>query len=153
MVNAPLGDKAALRLAGTFSRAHGWLDNETPGKPDLNSVREFAVRGSLLVEPSDRASFVLRVAHSYQNPRNYGIYAEPLATNRAGLSTYQIRSNLSDIRRTARTTSVSLTGNIDLSDDVTRASCSCSRIRTGRICAFLRCLTMPRPSSGRRTSD
>lgn len=115
-VNAPLGDKAALRVAGTFARAHGWLDNQTPGKPDLNSVHEFAVRGSLLVEPTDGASFVLRVAHSYQNPRNYGIYAEPLATNRAGLSTYQIRSNLSDIRRTARTTAVSLTGNIDLSD-------------------------------------
>ena len=115
-VNAPLGDKAALRVAGTFARARGWLDNQTPGKPDLNSVREFAVRGSLLVEPSDAASFVLRAAHSYQNPRNYGIYAEPLASNRAGLSTYQVRSNLSDIRRTARTTAMSLTGNVDLSD-------------------------------------
>jgi iron complex outermembrane receptor protein len=121
-VNAPLGDKAALRLAGTLARADGWLDNQTPGKPDLNSVREFAVRGSLLVEPSDGASFVLRVAHSYQNPRNYGIYAEPLATNRTGLSTYQIRSNLSDIRRTARTTAVSLTGDIELSDDLTLTS-------------------------------
>jgi len=80
------------------------------------------VRGSLLVEPTDGASFVLRVAHSYQNPRNYGIYPEPLATNRAGLSTYQIRSNLSDIRRTARTTAVSLTGNIDLSDGLTLTS-------------------------------
>ncbi|MFM5914661.1 MAG: TonB-dependent receptor [Chakrabartia godavariana] len=115
-VNLPLGDKAALRVAGTFSRADGWLDNQTPGKPDLNSVREFAVRGSLLVEPADGTSFVLRVTHSYQNPRNYGIYAEPLATNRAGLSTYQIRSNLSDIRRMARTTAVSLSGNVEISD-------------------------------------
>ena len=121
-VNAPLGDKAAVRVAGTFTRADGWLDNQTPGKPDLNSVREFAVRGSLLVEPTDGASFVLRVAHSYQNPRNYGIYAEPLAANRAGLSTYQIRSNLADVRRTARTTAVSLTGNIDLSDALTLTS-------------------------------
>ncbi len=115
-VNAPLGAKAAVRVAGTFTRADGWLKNQTAGKPDLNSVREFAVRGSLLVEPTDGASFVLRVAHSYQDPRNYGIYAEPLAANRAGLSTYQIRSNLSDVRRRARTTAVSLTGNIDLSD-------------------------------------
>lgn len=121
-VNAPLGDKAAVRVAGTFTRANGWLDNQTPGKPDLNSVREFAVRGSLLVEPTDGASFVLRVTHSYQNPRNYGIYAEPLAANRAGLSTYQIRSNLSDVRRTARTTAVSLTGNFELADALTLTS-------------------------------
>jgi len=121
-VNAPFGDKAALRVAGTFTRAHGWLDNQTPGKPDLNSMREFAVRGSLLVEPNDAASFVLRVAHSYQNPRNYGIYAEPLASNRGGLSTYQIRSNLSDIRRSARTTAVSLTGHLDLAEGLTLTS-------------------------------
>ncbi len=121
-VNAPLVDKAAVRVAGTFTRADGWLDNQTPGQPNLNSVREFAVRGSLLVEPTNGASFVLRIAHSYQNPRNYGIYAEPLAANRAGLSTYQIRSNLADVRRTARTTAISLTGNIDLSDSLTLTS-------------------------------
>ena len=115
-VNAPLGDAAAVRVAGTFTRANGWLDNQTPGKPDLNSIREFAVRGSLLIEPNGGTSFVLRVTHSYQNPRNYGIFAEPLATNRAGLSTYQIRSNLSDVRREARTTAVSLTGNVEISD-------------------------------------
>ncbi len=122
--NVPLGDKAALRIAGIFARADGWLENVTPGKPDLNSVREYAVRGTLLVEPTDGLSFVLRASHSKQNPTNYGIYAEPLATNRTGLSTWQIRSNLSDIRRLAKTTSVALTAKADISDGLMLTSIS-----------------------------
>lgn len=123
-VNMPLGDKAALRVAGTLSRADGWLKNLTPGKPDLNSVREYAVRGTLLLEPSDGVSFVLRASHSNQNPTNYGIYAEPLAANRAGLTTWQIRSNLADVPREARTTSVSLTANVDVADGLRLTSIS-----------------------------
>lgn len=63
-VNAPLGDKAALRIAGTFSRANGWFHNVVPGMPDVASVREYALRGSLKVEPKDGMSFVLRASTS-----------------------------------------------------------------------------------------
>jgi iron complex outermembrane receptor protein len=123
-VNVPLGKKAGLRVAGTFSRAGGWLKNQTAGKPDLNSVREYAVRGSLLFEPTDGVSFVLRASHSNQNPTNYGIYAEPLAANRAGLTTWQIRSNLADVRREAKTSAVSLTATLDVADGLRLTSIS-----------------------------
>ncbi len=120
-VNLPLGDTMALRVAGTFSNADGWFKNVLPGKPDLASVSEYGVRASLLFEPSDGVKFVLRGAMSNQDPRNYGIYAQPEAVNRPGLSRRQIAANVTDKRR-ARTYSLALTGDIDVSDALTITS-------------------------------
>lgn len=114
-VNVPLGDKAALRVAGTFARTDGWFRNVEPGMPDLASTREYALRGTLKAEPVEGLTFALRASTSFQNPRNYGIYAQPEAANRPGLSRWEIASDVPD-RRRARTTSVALTTNIDLSD-------------------------------------
>lgn len=120
-INVPLGDKAALRLAGTFGRADGWFKNVVPGMPDLGEAREYGLRGSLYVEPSDAVRLTLRASTSFQNPHNYGIYAEPEAVNRPGLSTYEIASNIPD-RRRARTYSISLNAEADLSDSLTLTS-------------------------------
>ncbi|HMT44204.1 MAG TPA: TonB-dependent receptor [Chakrabartia sp.] len=120
-VNVPLGEMAALRVAGTWSKADGWFKNVLPGQPDLASVSEYGVRASLLVEPSDGVKFVLRGSTSLQNPRNYGIYAEPAALNRAGLKKREIAANVTD-KRHARTTSFSLTGTFDVSDSLTVTS-------------------------------
>ncbi|HEX7852471.1 MAG TPA: TonB-dependent receptor [Sphingobium sp.] len=81
-VNVPLGDAAAFRVAGTFARADGWFKNTLAGQPDLDGVREYGLRASLLVEPSPDLTFLLRASTSYQNPYNYGIYGEsgPLGT-------------------------------------------------------------------------
>lgn len=114
-INVPLGEKAALRVAGTFARADGWFKNVVPGMPDLASTREYAVRGTLKVEPTDGVTFALRASHSFQNPQNYGIYAQPEAINRPGLDTWEIASDVPD-RRRAKTTSVAFTANIDVSD-------------------------------------
>ena len=114
-VNVPLGEKAALRVAGTFSRADGWFKNVVPGMPDLASTREYALRGTLKFEPTDSVRFTLRASTSFQNPQNYGIYAQPEAVQRPGLSRWEIASDVSQ-RRRARTTSVALTTNIDVSD-------------------------------------
>ncbi len=114
-LNVPLGDTLAARVAVTIARADGWFKNQLPGQPDLAGVREYGVRGSLLFEPSDSVRFVLRAATSYQNPRNYGIYAQPEAINRPGLGRRQIEANVTD-RRHARTYSVALTSTFDVSD-------------------------------------
>lgn len=114
-VSVPLGETLAARVAFAFARADGWFKNQLPGEPDLASVREYGVRGSILFEPSDSARFILRASTSYQNPRNYGIYAQPEATNRPGLRRREIEANVTE-RRRARTWSVALTGTIDLSD-------------------------------------
>lgn len=120
-VNVPLGQNAALRVAGTFARADGWFKNVLPGKSDLGGTREYGVRAQLYVEPSDRVNFTLRASTSYQNPRNYGIFAQPAAVNRGGLSDRQIAANETS-RRRARTYSVSLTGKFDLSDSLSLTS-------------------------------
>ncbi len=119
--NVPLGKNAALRVAGTFAKADGWFENVLPGKSDLGGVSEYGLRAALYVEPSDTVRFTLRGSTSNQNPRNYGIYAEPAAVNRAGLDDRQIAANETSKRR-ARTYSLALTGNIDLSDSLTITS-------------------------------
>ncbi len=120
-INVPMGDKAAARVAFTFARADGWFKNQLPGEPDLGGVREYAVRASVLLEPSDGVRFVLRGSTSYQNPRNYGIFAQPADVNRPGLSKREIEANVTE-RRRARTYSLALTGNIDVSDTLTVTS-------------------------------
>ncbi|MGL3820807.1 TonB-dependent receptor [Sphingopyxis sp. R3-92] len=116
-VSVPLGETLAARVAFTFARANGWFKNQLPGEPDLAGVREYGIRGSLLFEPSDSMRFVLRASTSYQNPRNYGIYAQPEAVNRPGLGRREIEANVTD-RRRARTWSVALTGTVDISDSL-----------------------------------
>jgi iron complex outermembrane receptor protein len=120
-INLPLGDKAALRIAGTFAKADGWFKNVVPGQPDLASTSEYGVRASLLFEPSDGVKFVLRASTSFQNPTNYGIFAQPSAVNRPGLSEFQIASDVPDKRR-ARTYSVALTSTFDIGHDLTITS-------------------------------
>lgn len=120
-VNLPLGEKAALRVAGTFARANGWFKNVTPGKADLASVREWGIRGSLKLEPTDGVRMVLRASASRQTPRNYGIYAQPEADHRAGLGKWEIAANI-DKRRLARTWSLALTTDVDLNDVLTLTS-------------------------------
>lgn len=120
-INTPLGENAALRVAGTFARADGWFRNVLPGQPDLASVREYGLRGALYFEPSETVDITLRAATSYQNPRNYGIFAQPEAVNRPGLSEREIAAN-ETTRRRARTYSLALTANIDLSDTLSLTS-------------------------------
>lgn len=86
-----------------------------PGKPDLASTDEYAVRATLNVEASETVRFVLRASTSFQNPYNYGIYAQPEAANRPGLGRREIASNI-DTKRRARTYSVALTSTFDVSD-------------------------------------
>ncbi|MCW1430779.1 TonB-dependent receptor domain-containing protein [Novosphingobium sp. JCM 18896] len=120
-INLPLGDKAALRLAGVFANADGWFKNVVPGKADLASVREWALRGTLYVEPTDGLRMTLRGSYSRQTPRNYGIYAQPEAVNRPGLGKWEIAANIDD-RRLAETWSVALTTDIDVADWLTLTS-------------------------------
>lgn len=120
-INLPLGDKAALRIAATYSNADGWFKNVVPGQPDLASVREYGIRAALRFEPADGIDITLRGSTSYQDPRNFGIYAQPEAVNRPGLLEREIAANVTS-RRKARTYSLSLTANVDITDALTVTS-------------------------------
>ena len=120
-INVPLGDKLALRVAGTWSKADGWFKNVVPGKEDLEGVSEYGIRAALRFEPSDGIDITLRGSTSFQNPTNYGIFARPAAVNRPGLGDREIAANVDDKRR-ARTWSLSLTANVEVSDTLTLTS-------------------------------
>lgn len=60
MVNLPLGEKAALRLAGSSLSRDGYVDNLTTGN-DIDSRDLYAFRGTLAFEPTDRLRTSLMV--------------------------------------------------------------------------------------------
>ena len=136
-INIPISSVAAFRTAFTFARADGWFKNLLPGKPDGNAVRQYAIRASLMVEPSDSMNFVLRAQTSLQNPTQYAVQTEPLAAGigngvyeatgsgtsyfRQGIGPRQTESEFVP-RFRRRTAGVALTANWNASDTLTLTS-------------------------------
>lgn len=54
-VNAPLGEKAALRVSGSFEQRDGYYNNLVTGH-SVNNRNRWSVRGDLLLKPTDRLS-------------------------------------------------------------------------------------------------
>ncbi|MFT3976864.1 MAG: TonB-dependent receptor [Sphingomonas bacterium] len=136
-INLPLTDTLAVRVAGTYEKADGWFRNLLPGKPDLNGIRQYGIRGSLLWKPAPGVSFLLRAETSLQDPYNYGIYAQPGPAGigagvyeefgqgtsyfRTGLTPRQIESDYTP-RRHARTYAVSLKSDVEIGSGLTLTS-------------------------------
>ena len=70
MINVPLGDNAALRVAGRYKKRDGYVDSLLPGVDDFNSIDTGAVRGSLRFEPSDKVT--LDLIGNYQKDKPSG---------------------------------------------------------------------------------
>ncbi len=58
-VNAPLGDKVALRLTGSINDQGGYIDYPALGQDDANDATRSLFRGKFLVEPSDSTAITL----------------------------------------------------------------------------------------------
>lgn len=67
VVNLPMGDRVAARLAGTYSERDGYYDDGTGAKEDL------ALRGQLFVEISPAADIRLSADYSTQKGTGPGI--------------------------------------------------------------------------------
>ena len=67
MINAPLGDKAALRVDGVWQRRDGFIDNATAGEPDINDRDRWLVKGQLLLEPAENITLRLIADYSKRN--------------------------------------------------------------------------------------
>jgi outer membrane receptor protein involved in Fe transport len=67
MINAPLGDKAALRVDGVWQRRDGFIKNVTAGEPDINDRDRWLVKGQLLFEPTESLKFRLIADYSQRN--------------------------------------------------------------------------------------
>ncbi len=137
-VQASPNDVVAGRLAFTYARADGWFENLSPKAKDLNALREYGLRASVLLRPAEGAEFLLRASTSLQNPRNYGVYAEPgpqgigagvysafhaldpvrnpkVDDFRIGLGKRELTSDFTPTRRN-RTHSVALTSSFDVGE-------------------------------------
>ena len=80
VVNLPVDDNLALRIAGKWSDLNGWVHNTSTGK-DVPEDRDAGIRTSLLWEPAGR--FNALVSHQYTDNRRVGI---PTQITRPGLS-------------------------------------------------------------------
>ena len=62
MVNVPIGDRIALRVAGSMMQRDGYVDNVTTGN-DVDDRDLFGIRGTLAFEPTDRLRGWLSYEH------------------------------------------------------------------------------------------
>ena len=62
MINVPLGETAALRVAGSYLSRDGYVDNLTTGN-DIDDRELYGIRGSFAWEPTDRLRTLVMVEH------------------------------------------------------------------------------------------
>lgn len=134
--NVVLTDTLAVRLAGTFSGAEGWLENVNPGVDDAYSTDARGVRFTALWQARDNVEVLLRASSGKSEPVNwavkvlreqppvwYGIYGlynafggTPLTDpTQAGLGYFEVNTE-QDTRRLVDTDSLSLTVNWDVNE-------------------------------------
>ncbi len=142
-VNLPLADNLAIRVAGTWNEADGWLENRTPGVDDGNSIDNLAWRVSLSWQPQDTLEVLLRASGSEVKGINYGIVADNIGQAGVGAGVYGLYNALGatarvdgtregfdffdfnseqDDNRDIENTAYSLTVNWDFSDTLTLTS-------------------------------
>jgi iron complex outermembrane receptor protein len=63
-LNAPLGEAAALRVAGGYEKSNGWVKNVNPTGGNLFDDDNGYVRASLLVKPSDNLTATFKVDYA-----------------------------------------------------------------------------------------
>ena len=71
-LNAPLGDKAALRIAGLWGQSDGIIENPNGG--EYNDRNPRAVKAQFLIEPTE--SFSLRVIADWSEEKNNCCYGQ-----------------------------------------------------------------------------
>lgn len=91
MVNVPLmQDQAGLRVVGFYRNEDGYVDNIGTGIKDSNSLENYGVRATLLLQPTDRLS--VKLLGSYESSR-----PEDSALTNPALGRYVRRSDRPDL--------------------------------------------------------
>ena len=90
MINAPLGQTAALRLVGYYNEQAGFIDSFYPGRgvrEDVNSGEKSGARLAVLIQPSDNVSITPRIVYQkletdgYPRIDVYNILGNPFTTS------------------------------------------------------------------------
>jgi outer membrane receptor protein involved in Fe transport len=92
-VNVPIGDKAAVRAVGYYTRYGGFINAIGPaGGDDVNSGERYGGRIALTLEPSDNFSITPRIvyqkvkADGFNRQEIYNLYANPYTTTRPAVT-------------------------------------------------------------------
>ena len=92
-VNVPMGDNAALRAVGYYTRYGGFINAIGPaGKEDVNSGERYGGRLALTFEPGDNLSITPRVvyqkvkADGFNRQEIYNLYANEFTTTRPAVT-------------------------------------------------------------------
>lgn len=92
-VNVPMGDNAALRAVGYYTRYGGFINAIGPaGKEDVNSGERYGGRLALTFEPSDNLSITPRIvyqkvkADGFNRQEIYNLYANEFTTTRPAVT-------------------------------------------------------------------
>ena len=89
MINAPMGQAAALRLVGYYNELAGFIDSYYPGRPvreDVNGGEKTGARVSMLIQPSDTISITPRIVYQkletdgYPRIDFYNVLGNPFTT-------------------------------------------------------------------------
>ena len=95
VVNVPLGDNAAIRAVGYYTRYGGFIDALREGggvTEDVNSGERYGGRIALTFEPSDNLSITPRVVYQkittdgFNRQEVYNLYANPYTTTRPAVT-------------------------------------------------------------------
>ncbi len=146
-----IDDLLAVRVAGTWAKADGWMKNKNSGFADASATDEWGGRASFTLTPSDDLTANLSITSSRSTPVNYGILAqvgpagvgvgnqfyelfstiggaiggtnggESSSYTREGLSDFEIESNR-DAKREIDTESIALTLNWGINENLTLTS-------------------------------
>ncbi|PLK28049.1 TonB-dependent receptor [Porphyrobacter sp. TH134] len=88
-INLPLGDKAAVRAVGYYTRYAGFIDAIGPGGgKNVNDGERYGGRLALTVEPTDNLSITPRIvyqkitANGFNRQEVYNLFANPFTTTR-----------------------------------------------------------------------
>ncbi|MBV7257240.1 TonB-dependent receptor [Pacificimonas sp. WHA3] len=84
MVNAPLADFAAVRLAGIYVNRDGYTENVATGN-DIDGRDSFALRGSLLIEPTIDTTFTVTAEYFEEDSDRSRIQKQLCATDPTGI--------------------------------------------------------------------
>jgi iron complex outermembrane receptor protein len=110
-VNAPLGDTAALRLVGYYTKLGGFIDSVYPGRgsqEDVNSGDRTGARVALLIQPNENLSITPRLIYQkletdgYPREDFYNVLGNPFTTTQPAITVgereqvTQLREGLDD---------------------------------------------------------
>ena len=91
-INLPLGDKAAVRAVGYYTRYAGFIDAQGPGGGEnVNDGERYGGRIAVTFEPSDDVSITPRViyqkitANGFNRQEVFNLFANPFTTTRTAV--------------------------------------------------------------------